>query len=267
MADESDDDPQLKSLRAVWLEMRDEDPPSRGLDALMAAARSQATVFAKPSLWQRFVDQLRRPPVLAFASLVLLISGAVVLTRHDDALEKAQPTSVTPSEVEAPAANRDTTTPAATPAPVTNAPTKTLEERGGRSDYKSDELRAAPVHKAPRPATHGQGEVGFERPAAPAPPPPPPPSAVDQVEEAQTTRAAPVAGPKAAAPKVEPAPAEQLAAQLATQMRSAQARGDCENAKAIAARIARQDPVYYRERVAAEISKCDAPKASVDPAH
>lgn len=266
MADESDDDPQLKSLRAVWLEMRDEDPPSRGLDALMAAARSQATVFAKPSLWKRFVDQLRRPPVLAFASLALLIGGAVVLTRHDDAIEKAQPTSVTPREIEAPAGNSEKTTPTAAPSPVTNAPAKSLEDRGGTRDDQR-----ATHHKAPRPAAHGQAEMGFERPAAPPPPPPPPATEMrtdDAVEEAPTTRQ-PAPGPKAAAPKVEPAPAAELAAQLATQMRSAQARGDCENAKAIAARIARQDPAYYRERVAAEISKCDAnpPKASVDLAH
>jgi hypothetical protein len=51
-------------------------------------------------------------------------------------------------------------------------------------------------------------------------------------------------------------------------MRSAAARGDCDNAKAIAARIARQDPAYYREHVSAEISKCGAAatKAAADQA-
>ena len=47
MADEDPDDPQLKSLRAVWLSMRDsdEDPPDSGVSALMAAARSQLSLI------------------------------------------------------------------------------------------------------------------------------------------------------------------------------------------------------------------------------
>ncbi|MEO8548596.1 MAG: hypothetical protein ABI678_01430 [Kofleriaceae bacterium] len=259
MADESDDDPQLKSLRAVWLEMRDEAPPTRGLDALMAAARTQASALATPPWWKRMFDQLRRPSVLAFASLVLLVGGAVVLTRHDDAIEKAQPTTVPIREVETPAANQDTLHETIAPTAPVPAGIKKPERPFHQEPRTATPPRAHPdVPVAPHATLHGQGgEAAFEHPAPPPPPPPPPPdkAAAEALgkDDSSATRG----------------PTEVLADQLATQMRSAAARGDCENAKAIAARIARQDPAYYRERVAAEISKCGAaaPKAAADLAH
>ena len=276
MADDSEDDPQLKSLRAVWLEMRDEAPPSRGLDALMAAARTQAATLATPPWWKRLFDQLRRPSVLAFASLVLLIGGAVVLTRHDDAIEKAQPTSVPVRETETPAANKDTMAPlgaVAPTAPTLAEPKKPVDSPVDNA-VKAD-TRNAPAphanHGAPRTIVRGQGESAFERPAPPPPPPPamtPDKTATESVDATTTTSGAKVSGQPQPQQQTR-APAEVLADQLATQMRSAAARGDCDNAKAIAARIARQDPAYYRERVAAEISKCGAstPKAAADVAH
>jgi hypothetical protein len=161
MTDERDDDPQLKSPRAVWLEMRDEDPPSRGLDALMAAARTQATAMTPAPWWKRMVEQLRRPSVLAFASLVLLVGGAVVLTRHDDAIEKAQPTIAPSREVETPAANKDVMAPtgavAPTPPPLA-APSKPEEHQ-----VKTDTRTVAPprahheVHATPNATGRGQG--------------------------------------------------------------------------------------------------------------
>ena len=52
--DLDDDDPQLRSLRAVWVTMREEEPSDRGLAALMAAARTQADALKPtPSWWQR----------------------------------------------------------------------------------------------------------------------------------------------------------------------------------------------------------------------
>ena len=87
--DDGRDDEQLKSLRQVWLSMRDEDPPERGLDALMAAARSHAQILAKPTLWQRFISAMRRPPILALATVMVLLGGVLILTRNGDELEKA----------------------------------------------------------------------------------------------------------------------------------------------------------------------------------
>jgi hypothetical protein len=224
--------------------------------------------------WKRMVEQLRRPSVLAFASLVLLIGGAVVLTRHDDAIEKAQPTIAPSREVETPAANQEimATPPAGAPVSPTSAGPGKPDDRPARTDTRTSPPRAHhETHGAPNPTVRGQGEAAFERPAPP--PPPPPPHADTLTDENAAPDSGAAAGMKAsgqAAPQQQTrAPAEVLAEQLATQMRSAAARGDCDNAKAIAARIARQDPTYYRERVASEISKCGAaaPKAAADQAH
>lgn len=271
MADESDEDPQLKSLRAVWLEMRDEDPPSRGLDALMAAARTQAAEMTPAPWWKRAFAQLRRPPMLAFASLALLIGGAVVLTRHDDAIEKAQPTIAPTRETETPTTNKDIMAPlgnVAPAAPVTRVPEKPVDPQ----------IKADTRSLAPKPPTHHVAPGG-SRPAAserngeaasfaPPPPPPPPPKTEAQDDKAMVEETGGIkAGAQAPQPAPTRAPAEVLAEQLATQMRTAAARGDCDNAKAIAARIARQDPAYYKERVAAEIAKCGAAPKAADQAH
>jgi len=134
MADEDPDDPQLNALRAVWLSMRDsdEDPPDSGVSALMAAARSQASMMAaaKAPWWKRMFEQLRRPPVLALASLVVVIGIGVVLASHHDAIEKA-PTTAPMLEKELPHANVDVGG-AAPPAPP---------ERAKESDGIEDKYR------------------------------------------------------------------------------------------------------------------------------
>jgi hypothetical protein len=82
-AGEPGGDTQLRAMRAVWLEMRDEDPPDRGLAALLAAAHHQAAAMQpRPSAWQRLLAALRRPPVLALATVTVLIAGAVLIGRR-----------------------------------------------------------------------------------------------------------------------------------------------------------------------------------------
>lgn len=83
--DDHDDDGQLKQLRAVWVSMRDEDPPDRGLAALMTAAREKASELsdaARPSWWKRMAATLMRPPVLALATVTLLLGGALIVTQR-----------------------------------------------------------------------------------------------------------------------------------------------------------------------------------------
>jgi hypothetical protein len=76
-------DPQLRAMRAVWLEMRDEDPPDRGLAALLAAARHQAEAMQpRPNAWQRLLAALRRPPVVALATVIVLLAGALLIGRR-----------------------------------------------------------------------------------------------------------------------------------------------------------------------------------------
>jgi len=88
--DDHDDDAALKQLRSVWVSMRDEEPSDRGMAALMAAARTKAAELeqaAQPSWWQRLAASLRRPPVLALATVTVLLGGALVLTQRKDAMK------------------------------------------------------------------------------------------------------------------------------------------------------------------------------------
>lgn len=73
----------LSAMRSVWLTMRDEEPSSGGLAGLMAAARGQAAEMAAvPRWWQRVADGLRRPPALAFATVLVLLGGAMIVGRQ-----------------------------------------------------------------------------------------------------------------------------------------------------------------------------------------
>jgi len=261
MADEEQDDPQLKSLRAVWLAMRDndEDPPDSGVSALMAAARSQASMMAaaKAPWWKRMFDQLRRPPVLALASLVLVVCVGVLLANHHDALEKA-PTSAPMQEKELPHGNLELGGKAAAPAPAARDGKDKADER---ADKKALDV-AAPVHRDPTPAPHTatgankapvaqpapRAEAGFESDDA----------AAGKVKTEVKTEAATTAPP----------PSRVLVDQLAAQARRAAQRGDCENAKAIATRIAGQDATYYRDHVAGDLANCvSTPAAAADAMH
>jgi hypothetical protein len=250
--DDDDEDPQLKSLRQVWLSMRDEDPPTRGLDALMAAARSHVDVLAKPTLWQRIVAALRSPPILALATVMILIGGVVLFTRHSDELEKA-PTAPAPLDRSKPAVrdlelhSEPTTTPPAklvVPDPadkeVQHPPTlqpphpvsrpRTTSRPRESPPLTDDSFAAGQNHDAmPRPAGHGTLSGASE----------------EKLDGKKDT--------KAPTP-----PNEVLVEQLATQARSAATRGDCETARSIGARIARQDASYYRDHVAGDLSACTA---------
>ena len=65
-----------------WLSLPDEEPPERGLAELLAAARVKAEVMASPPWWKRVLAVLRRPPVLALASVMILIGGVIVIGGH-----------------------------------------------------------------------------------------------------------------------------------------------------------------------------------------
>jgi len=99
--DERDDDAQLRQLRAVWVSMRDEEPPERGLSALMSAARAKAAELehaAQPSWWQRVLASLRRPPVLALATVTVVLGGALIVTQRRDEMTADSTAMSEPSE-------------------------------------------------------------------------------------------------------------------------------------------------------------------------
>jgi hypothetical protein len=102
------EDAKLRAMRSVWLSMREEEPSSGGLAELMAAARGKAAEMApQPTWWQRAVAGLRRPPALAFATTLVLLGGAVVVSRHvarkgGELASDAAPAAARPAQAPAP---------------------------------------------------------------------------------------------------------------------------------------------------------------------
>jgi len=205
--DDPDNDPLMRSMRSVWLGMRDEEPSSNGLAELMAAARTQADAMRpKAAWWRRTLAVLVRPPVLAVATVLVIVGGAVVLGRHgvDDAAlttptnrdestieerehgapgaggaagnEHAEPEAraVAPP-TEAPATGDLPVAPAADPAPR-HRPAR-VREHGDAFRRDGNNERAG--DKKPDLSTDQRYTTGYEDDLAPPPPPPPPP-AVDK---------------------------------------------------------------------------------------
>lgn len=142
MSDDADDDPQLKSLRAVWLAMPDEEPPERGLAELMAAARVKAEAMAQPSWWQRIVALLRRPPVFALATLMILIGGGLFIAQRREKLEATGPAVQEvaigqPGAIGSAAAPQTIVTPPAEPALQSNAEPAAVPEAAPSDDQRS----------------------------------------------------------------------------------------------------------------------------------
>jgi hypothetical protein len=259
MTEQGDDDPQLRALRAVWLALPDEDPPTRGLDALMAAARVKADEMVAVPWWRRVLDVLRKPPVLALASVMVLIGGAVLISQRTDVAE-------------APARERveqKPESPPAAPAPQTVAPPEKETAAPQPEPPPNPHSGAEPADLAPvRPSIpHHEGVKHVAKP---------PPAGVTSPAFTPTEPKVPATKPKldlqpgrgdegvTKAGETEDAatrgPRQVLVDDLLVQSRSAADRGDCENARLIAKRIQNQDLAFYRSRVATDtaIQKCIA---------
>lgn len=263
--DDEIDDASLSSMRSVWLSMRDEEPPAAGMSALMAAAAAKATELRaeQPSWWQRALAQLRRPPALAFATVLLLVGGAVLVTRNEDTMkveETATPELRVQDRVvepvappvagndapvtEAPPADPPKNVTEAKPRPKAKAPRKDVkmtfdgDEVGPNEpsrDERFEEDKPAPVTSAGGTSVEtAPGMVGPEgKKSSPRPP----------VETQTTLSDAPAATPRE---------------QLARQAESAATRGDCAAVRAIAARLRSQDEAFFKVRLGKNtaVTKC-----------
>jgi hypothetical protein len=171
-ADDPDDDPMLRSMRSVWLSMREEEPPQRGLAELMAAARVQAEAMKpKESWWRRSFALLVRPPVLALATVVVLVGGAVLVNKRGDKFDATRHQIEERQEAPAPA----------TPPAVIRKDQEAGETGAGyaasRDGVADNKVPPAKVEAAksdpapPRPRARPPQTV--TPPPAPEPPPPP----------------------------------------------------------------------------------------------
>jgi hypothetical protein len=122
-----DDDLRVRALRAVWSTMRDHDPPDSGLGALLAAARVKAeSMQPRTSRWRRLAAVLRRPPVLAFATVVVLIGGGVLVSQRIEVSRSPRPHDTGPPRSGEPVGSSISSEgrPAAQPAALAPAPAR-----------------------------------------------------------------------------------------------------------------------------------------------
>ncbi len=286
------DDESVRGMRSVWLSMRDEEPSGRGMAALMAAARAQVAATQPAPAWKRawtaVTELLRRPPVLALATIVVVAGTAALVTSHGG-LTTEEPRAAQTAPMVAPATGHDDG----------RAGGLLATDQVRATDKKEAVARDAPAAVAP-----GSAPVV----AAPAPPPPPPPPPVnhapmkkapsrpsppdesrvksksasgrfganlddESLEEQPTTLAGPSANAPMARPSADPtapgdaAPVAPGAAQgrsetvLVQQLRECQAaakRGDCAAVRTMVERLRARDAAFYRTAVAkdAAIAKC-----------
>ncbi|HEV7558890.1 MAG TPA: hypothetical protein VGO00_25635, partial [Kofleriaceae bacterium] len=115
-ADDDDETRRLREIHTAFRSLPDEDPPERGLAELMAAARVKADTM-KPAPWWRV---LFRPPMLALATVMVLVGGALLIGRHGDSMKAESP--IAPSGN---AATPDTTDLSLDKGPATNGSTTT----------------------------------------------------------------------------------------------------------------------------------------------
>ncbi|MBA2543034.1 MAG: hypothetical protein H0V17_25560 [Deltaproteobacteria bacterium] len=157
MTSKNDDDdaldPMMRSMRSVWLDMRDGDaePPARGFAELMAAARVKADAMQPETTepwWRRGFAMLVRPPMLAAATVVVLVGGAVVLSqRNTEVPMRSASTDHTLRDAEAPAgklgAARDSPSGAGSAAAAPSFETATTDHAAPVVSERSRRPRAA----------------------------------------------------------------------------------------------------------------------------
>lgn len=267
--DDLEDDASLKAMRSVWLSMRDEEPSAGGLSALMAAATAKAAEMRPPSLWQRLGALLRRPPALAFATVLVLVGGAVVVSQQSRQAEPPMQAASEKAPGNAAVARAheadETAVPAATPAdPAPPAPAPP----------------AAPVNQVARSGGGGGGGGKAKKPAKSAPAAKGGLLDAAPLDEGTAPSGAGLGNPAAddaRAPVVAPAPKADLGTlrkaepdaeleSLERKARAAAASGDCGTVEQLMRKIARRDPqVGEQMRLRPEIRECLARMKSPSP--
>lgn len=211
--DDLESDDKLQGMRAVWLSMRDEEPSDKGLAALMAAAREKADELKEPKqgFWQKVLATLRRPPVLALASVTILLGGALFIAKRQDTVAvderaAAPAPAAAPAQETAPAGSATAHSFSAGSASAGSASTGSSAPTGPATNEAPAWTTKAPTVAAPRPRPEREKQTGrkeeratVQQTESAAPPPPEPEApkiATDQeLPAAPVTRGAPVKPP------------------------------------------------------------------------
>ena len=260
----------------------------------MAAARVKADQMATPSLWQRISALLRRPPVLAFATVLVLIGGGVLIGRRGDKMQVAprgRPGSVaycsaTAAIPAAPAQGSSaieddeeqpgmaepmipepTFEPEKKEAPAVThrpAPPKKAELVAGNKAEAADKAVSGAVVRrddkpaAKPPAVKPTAEKQFaERPTAASDDfaaPAPGEVAEESLSATSTATRGAGAAKTGAASPTTTQPEPSRTAQVLAQAKAAIARGDCATARALLKRVASEDANAYRKALASDAS-------------
>ncbi|MFN0250848.1 MAG: hypothetical protein ACKV2T_28495 [Kofleriaceae bacterium] len=308
-------DESMTSMRSMWREMRDEEPSDKGMAALLAAAHAKAEEMKPRRSWFAvLLDQLRRPPVLAMATVVVLIGGAVVISGREDM--KATTDEVVASEPSPDPMADDSRAPVAAPGAASPALEDGIQKQRSNNVQSGEESAASTTADAskvtvpvrprvtkPPAKSVAQGpreakptDMAFESAQ------PPPAEKKDEGERLSiasdsdmqpkggsvgTGSMAPSA-PSAPAPDIKRAPdnkpvsrtplpsiegedrAERDAsiAQLVKQCEAAAAKNDCAAVRTIAAKIAKQDPQTYKNKLQknTNVARCLEPPAPMEAA-
>ncbi len=298
--DRGGDDDKLDQLRSVWVSMResDEDPPDRGLDALMAAARTKAADMSPPAsegFWTKVLAVFRRPPVLALASITVLLGGALFIAQRRDtmqseisAVDRAAPAGSAaappPTHEYAPAAPPTAApaieAPTATPIEIARDPDpapRTAPSRRPGAGAPPVRQKTAEPQREESPAKKGAAEKGVEDDGIEDTIETETAGGLKQAGQTSATRApgqkATTTAPESdssgrtdAKPSMDeaaPTSNESRAGgtqvmQLVKQCESAAARNDCAAVRVLAKRIKSADAAAYQQRVAknAAIARC-----------
>lgn len=234
----------LDRMRSLWRTLPDEEPPARGLDALLAAAQLKATQMRPPSRWQRLLAALRRPPALAFATIIVLVAGTLVVKQRSDdpaadlpldtasapALRasppRKEPPAFVPAEPPSPAAPGAAQSSLAEPSPPPRAPSRSAEPpRSKAAPSPPSPVRRYDMSKK------GVSELLDEAPAG----------AAEAAPKAPRAAGGDRAGGK------QPSVDASRIAQLFKRSETAARRGECDTARELIEQISRTDPKFEQQ--------------------
>ena len=238
-------DEALRSMRPVWLAMRDEEPPAQGLDALLAAAGAKADQMRSKDSWSRSaLVLLARPAVLAATSVIVVIGGGLLISAG------LSPHASSELDVRESTPSIRQTDVRATALPVKDtergAPTPSEPAARAAGSNRAERVQPARMHRGPQVPSPDSEQENTERPAAD-----------DPVAEPSVSQAGGVLiGEDVGAVRNAPRSAERRdpnsganVEQLVKPAILAASNKDCPAGREIAERIKKLDTNGYRTRV------------------